>query len=150
MDKERLIRIKWDGPYDLEQAKCLSGKEDYGMYQIYGRHVIFGKDSLLYIGKAVDQSFSKRLKDHEYWLRDVSGLEIYVGRIYDEDYEDDNDWGSLVPQCESLLIYWHSPPYNSQHINTHTANNIKIHNHGELASLLHEISTAYEKKMPKQ
>ena len=47
MDKERLIRIKWDGPYDLEQAKCLSGKEDYGMYQIYGRHVIFGKDSLL-------------------------------------------------------------------------------------------------------
>ena len=149
MGKERLVRIKWDGAYAMDRTKELLSEEDYGIYQIYGRHVVFGKDSLLYVGKAVKQSFGERIKDHEYWLGDVSGLEIYVGRIYAKDYKDNADWEDLVCQCESLLIYWHSPPYNSQHINTSKAKDIRIHNHGEIVSLLYEVSTAYERKMPK-
>ncbi len=149
MKSERLIRISWDGPYNLEETKKLKSEKDYGIYQIYGRHVVFGRASLLYIGKAVKQSFGERLGEQS-WLYDLSGLEVYIGRIYEEDYKDDSDWEDIVSQCETLLIYWHSPPYNSQNINSHKGRNIRIHNHKEIASLLYEVSTDWEKKMPKE
>ena len=47
----RSVRIEWEGPLSLDEVKELAdGDEDCGLYQIYGRHIIFGDDSLLYIG----------------------------------------------------------------------------------------------------
>ena len=52
MKKLLIIEIGWSGPYDLAQISKLNTNSDYGLYQIYGTHNIFGANTLLYIGKA--------------------------------------------------------------------------------------------------
>ena len=43
----RTVRVEWEGPLSLDQVKELDDKdEDCGLYQIYGRHIIFGDGSL--------------------------------------------------------------------------------------------------------
>jgi hypothetical protein len=73
------LEISWDGPYtrhevvktatDWGVAPSYTG-EDYGLYQIYGRHVLGNCDALLYIGEATDQTFSVRFQQHDGWLKD--------------------------------------------------------------------------------
>ncbi len=47
----RTVRVEWEGPLSLDQVKALDDEDDdCGLYQIYGRHIIFGAGSLLYIG----------------------------------------------------------------------------------------------------
>ena len=47
----RTVRVKWKGPLSLDDVKELDDEDDdCGLYQIYGRHIIFGDDSLLYVG----------------------------------------------------------------------------------------------------
>ncbi|WP_078183723.1 hypothetical protein [Bacillus wiedmannii] len=49
--KTSLIQILWDGPYNITDLVKLKNEEtDYGIYQIYGNHPIYGNDVLLYIG----------------------------------------------------------------------------------------------------
>ena len=51
----RVVKIEWEGPFTIDQVLELNDKsKDFGLYQIYGRHVIFGVGSLLYIGKTED------------------------------------------------------------------------------------------------
>ena len=50
------IKIEWDGPFSLKevvekmddagQPPDYEGK-DYGLYQIYGKHILCGKNTLL-------------------------------------------------------------------------------------------------------
>ena len=54
----RTVRVEWEGPLSLDAVKALDD-DDCGLYQIYGRHIIFGDDSLLYIGMT-QQTFSHR------------------------------------------------------------------------------------------
>ena len=43
------IHIDWSGPYTYGQAVQLrNGQDDYGVYQIYGTHPIYGADVMLY------------------------------------------------------------------------------------------------------
>ena len=57
----RCVRIKWQGSFSIEDVLMLNDEnDDYGLYQIYGRHIIFGADSLLYIGMARYQTFGQR------------------------------------------------------------------------------------------
>jgi hypothetical protein len=62
------IEILWDGPFTLEQIKGFNKSDDYGLYQIYGTHSIYGIDTLLYIGKAQEQKFCVRIPQHQNWL----------------------------------------------------------------------------------
>jgi GMC oxidoreductase len=71
------IRIEWEGPYSVEEVinKMVDGGEnpdwdgnDYGLYQIYGRHILCGKNTLLYIGIAPEETFSQRFREHKIWL----------------------------------------------------------------------------------
>lgn len=57
------ISIMWEGPISVKKAKNLDKDSDIGLYQLYGRHPIFGRDSLLYIGHTFD-SFAQRSKAH--------------------------------------------------------------------------------------
>jgi len=74
---QETIRIKWEGPYSfkevIEDRMFNSEAMDFGVYQLYGCHPVYGSNVLLYIGKAQDQTFSKRISQH--------GLE------YNEDYK---------------------------------------------------------------
>ena len=85
----RTVRVQWEGPLSLDEVKELDDEdEDCGLYQIYGRHIIFGDNSLLYVGMT-QQTFSHRFAEHAGWLEEEEGLSFYVGRIVEEDYEHD-------------------------------------------------------------
>jgi hypothetical protein len=40
------------------------GEDDYGLYQIYAHHLVFGSGALVYIGKAQEQTFGVRIAQH--------------------------------------------------------------------------------------
>ncbi len=73
----RRVRVEWQGTFSIEEVLILNDEnDDYGLYQIYGCHVIFGSDSLLYIGMARDQTFGQRLGQHDAeWLCEEGGCQ---------------------------------------------------------------------------
>ena len=66
------ININWEGPLNMEDviARKNNGGNgadgwagcDSGVYQIYGPHILHRDGTLLYVGKAPNQTFSERLK----------------------------------------------------------------------------------------
>ena len=119
--------FKWEGNLATKDLPKLDGN---GLYQIYGYHIIFGPDSLLYIGKT-DTDFAKRLETHrnewmkkeaDWWIKrqgvkaEEVAFTIRIGRIAEADYKDEPSPTRLLRYVEALQIYWHSPPYNSRHI----------------------------------
>jgi hypothetical protein len=77
-----VVHLQWDGPFTWSEKNALNGPSDYGVYQVYGCHSVYGVDTLLYIGKASDQTFAKRLGQEDYWMyhQDFRRLSVYVGR----------------------------------------------------------------------
>ena len=144
----RSVRVEWEGPFSIEKVLELNHNEDdYGLYQIYGRHILFGADSLLYIGKAEGVTFKQRFNQHcfgknEKWLLEEEGVSIHVGRIVEEDYEYDPpdwpDWCKVLRDAEALTIYWHSPPYNASNIGEYNGQQLKVVNLGERGHLVAE------------
>lgn len=126
----------------------MKANEDSGIYQVHGAHVVFGLNSLLYIGRAVEQSFGKRFKDHEKWLADECGVMVRVGRISKGDYDSDEDWAELVKNVEALTIFWHSPPYNSQNINSYKGYALHVQNLGDSGSILPEYTSHWKMLRP--
>ena len=123
----RIVRIEWQGSYDFEDALALNDKEqDYGVYQVYGEHVVFGEEALLYIGIARDQTYGQRLRQHD-WLEENNI--ILVGRIAE------SDWHELLEDVEALEIYWHSPPYNSKNVINYQGQPLKLINEGKRGRL---------------
>lgn len=146
------IRIEWDGGYsleDLENGK-LDTNKDYGLYQVYGYHPVYGNNVLLYIGKADRQTFKTRLSQEIWWWNneDSKNLNIYVGRIFDEKQPSDEEWSQMIDYAERMLIFAHSPAMNSSNIFTISRDknilkefeNIRIFNYDNHKSLLPEIS----------
>ena len=142
----RTVRIEWEGPVSLDAVKNLDDEDDdCGLYQIYGRHIIFGADSLFYIGMTTstyNRRFFSGPDPHIDWLeedQEEEDLSVYVGRIVEEDYEHDpphwSDWENLLRDAEALTIYWHSPPYNSSNIGTYNGQRLEVINLGNYGSL---------------
>lgn len=115
-----IIEIEWLGPFDYNTAleTVNNIQTDYGLYQIYGTHSVFGSDSLLYIGKAQEQKIATRLWQHEKWLKKEHGeIKIYVGRVGGViQPTDSNQWGQEIDFAERLLIYNCAPPYNTTNL----------------------------------
>ena len=68
----RVFHFKWES-YKWEDVistslsspnHFLNNSDCYGLYYITGSHYIYGKDILLYLGKAQDQRFGYRLNQH--------------------------------------------------------------------------------------
>ena len=135
----RTVRVKWEGPLTVEDVLEMKLRHrDFGLYQIYGRHIIFGLNSLLYIG-STNKTFSQRLRDHINWLADEESVFIHVGRINKEDYEADRK--QAIKDTEALTIYWHSPPYNSSNIDAYNGQSLRFVNIGKPGSLAVEFSS---------
>ena len=103
----RIVRIEWEGPYTFADVLSLNDEErGYGVYQVYGEHVVFGKGALLYIGLARDQTFGRRLSQHD-WIEEYD--EIVVGRIAESDYKhgcpDWSDWHELLGMWKPLKSF---------------------------------------------
>ena len=133
--EEYEIRVKWEGPLKLRaviEKKNDAGKypdwdgNDYGLYQIYGRHVLYGTNTLLYVGLATEQTFSQRLFEHSReWLESDQydgDREIYLGRIYEPRRHSKKEnwlsWKQDVQLAEKILIYKYFPNYNSEGLTT--------------------------------
>jgi len=138
------IHLFWEGPFSLKQlSKVGSDSSDFGIYQIYGYHALYGKDVLLYIGKANWQTFSKRLKQ-EYWdySNDPENIKIYFGRIASKskDYE---SWETKIDLAEKLLIYAHNPAQNivnTNKINYEELRHVHVFNWESYRDLFPEVS----------
>ena len=126
------IEIEWKGPFSLDKvinemddsgrSPTWNGK-DYGLYQIYGRHILCGENTLLYVGKTTERTFSKRFKDHQQWLLEdqyEKDIHIYLGRIYNPKRHSEKDkwksWKEDVGDAEKILIYKYSPNYNGREL----------------------------------
>ena len=120
------LEIVWNGPFGRETVISLFKEEglppdydgeDYGLYQIYGMHILCGPDTLLYIGRSTGQTFSRRFRNHDHWLSLEEDVAIYLGRIYDPHRHTARDlWNSWVADvrlAECALIYKYSPNYNA-------------------------------------
>ncbi len=66
-----MIEIEWEGPFTFTDVseKHYSKEINYGLYCIYGNHATSGPETLLYIGKACDQTFAGRMKQHSKRLK---------------------------------------------------------------------------------
>jgi hypothetical protein len=120
------LTVTWSGPFELNQVlknfndagrPPLYDGADYGLYQIYGKHILTGPDTLLYIGRATHQTFSGRFSTHKSWLIGEEDIRIFIGRIHDQErHLPDNDWAVWIKDiqiAECLMIYKYSPNYNS-------------------------------------
>ena len=56
-----VIHILWKGPFSIDAALSRRFDNDYGLYQIYGTHPVFGEDALLRVGQANGRTFFGRL-----------------------------------------------------------------------------------------
>ena len=123
-------------------------REDYGIYQVYGDHPVYGENTLLYIGKAKDQKYSERLKQHndfaECHISKFRKLYLsYFCKTEDVNYD---KWGEYIDIVEKLLINAHFPAYNSQEIKgpireDEFKKEILILNWNERGKLLPEVSS---------
>lgn len=125
------FHITWSGPYTAKQVigdfhdagrpPAYNGA-DYGLYQIYGKHILGGADALLYVGKTVSRTFSTRFKRHVKWLKQEKRVRIFLGRLYDPDrHTPQRNWASWrndVRLAEEILIKKYSPHYNGAEISS--------------------------------
>jgi hypothetical protein len=124
-----VVHIQWAGPFSwegkqksdrpltYESVSKLGGPTDYGVYQVYGCHVTYGVDTLLYIGKACEQTFAVRLRQESDWRfhGDLQRLSVYVGRLSGWNGTPSNaEWEEHIDRAEKLLILAHKPAYNAQ------------------------------------
>lgn len=141
----KLIQIDWDGPYTLNELHRLTDEShDYGIYQIYGKHIVYGKDVLLYIGKADQQTIGKRVSQENWWnTNDSNHLKIYVGRMAGEGTPEEDTWSKEINLAEKLLINIHKPAYNSKNLTSIPDDELQdfhILNWGDHRDLLPEVS----------
>lgn len=158
--EEVIYEVYWQGPYseddiakDLEDLEDGDKSENYVLYQIYSSHPLYGKNSLLYIGKT-NRSAKVRLSEHEWLSSDKYGeAKIYIASLGEfKSWDQSNNitffekaGDDIVSKIESILIYSHQPAYNSMNKKTaKNATNIRVFNTGEHGALRPEISSLYE------
>lgn len=145
--EQYIIHIDWSGPYILDELSELDDETtDYGLYQIYGNHPIYGKEVLLYIGKADKQTFGKRISQERWgYVDNYERIQIYIGRLAGNSTPTSRIWSKEIDLAEKLLIYSHKPAYNSMSINRIAdieLNSLHILNWGMFNSLMPEVSGA--------
>jgi hypothetical protein len=160
------IKFEWEGSfslkdiglefetkkYSLKNAKLNNKNRDFGLYQIYGFHPIYGDNVLLYIGKATKQTFAKRISQ-EAWEhnQDFKNIRIYVGRLLINENISFGSFKALIDRAEKMLIYSHSSAMNSSNILNISKDkaklkefeNIRVFNYDSYRSLMSEVSGEY-------
>jgi hypothetical protein len=131
----------------MKEVKSLNQPYDHGIYQVYGPHPTYCRVELLYIGLASKQTFGVRIPAHEWieYTRDSSQASIYVGRLMGDETPESAVWERQIELAESILIYAHYPPWNSQKdsaISQPEFGELRVFNLGRHRDLLPEISGA--------
>ena len=147
----KIIHVQWDGPFTLSNVVKLSDKRtDYGIYQIYGSHPIYGNNTLLYIGKACQQTFAERISQENWkgWELGQGRIQVHIGRLSGSTTPKRAEWNQEIDLVELLLLTAHKPAHNASGIvSLSNAIDMKIReihvlNWGNCQDLLPEISGA--------
>lgn len=143
------LHVEWSGPYKYDEALALRDDfTDYGIYQVYGAHPVYGADVLIYLGKADQQTFGVRFSQEGWgnYNQDALRVLVYVGRLSGyEGTPTDKEWSRQIALIERLLIFAHWPASNSSGLNVQFGkdlHDIHILNWGQYRDLLPEVSGA--------
>lgn len=138
------IHIRWEGPYSVEEAKGFKSTSDYGLYQFYGEHILYGQDSLLYFGKAERRTFGERLSEHNWHLWTSSNVSIYVGRVCSKNALEIKEWWRQIDLAERIILQSHNPSFNCSNLNTigHKGTDTRVLNWGVRRQLLPEVTVS--------
>ena len=138
----RNIHVVWEGPISLRDALNLKSSSDYGLYQYYGCHPMYGYNTLLYVGKAQKQTFGARIVQHNWEVWSSGDIELYVGRIHSVEPLDENEWENQIDLAERIILQSHTPSFNSSNLNTigYKGEDIRVLNWGKRRLLLPEVS----------
>lgn len=125
---------------------AFTSSKDIGIYQVYGSHPVYGDNTLLYIGKTKEQTYSERIKGHyDFDASQVSKFsKLYLSHFCKADDLFEENWKEAIDIVEKTLIKAHSPALNSQDVMgflDKNTPNILIYNWGERGMLLPEVST---------
>jgi len=146
MNKFTKIEIWWHGPFSMEEINKYHAdtSRSYGLYQIYGTHNISGPNTLIYIGKADQQTFAKRVGQHGWTNWEASDVQIYIGQLGGNKNIDNETWGQLIDTSERLLVNYCAPPYNTQYLNSYgNITDTIVFNFDKKNRLPSEVSTFY-------
>jgi hypothetical protein len=138
------IHVVWGGPYSHAEALQLNSPSDFGLYQYYGDHHVYGDSALLYIGKAQDQTFARRVSQHNWELWASSNIFIYTGKVHSDELLVLHEWRRQIDLAERILIQSHSPSFNSSNLNliNHKGEDTRVLNWGTRMKLLPEVSVS--------
>jgi len=142
------MRVDWDGPFSLSEARELNNETDRGLYQIYVHHPVYGPGVLSYIGLTCDQTFSAEIVAKDWGgasENDPKNVQVYVGRLKYDVPPIQNEWKRDVRIAERLLIHAHGPGYNSTNIMLVSESdpdicNARVLNIGAVRALHREVS----------
>jgi hypothetical protein len=149
--KEKIIDVYWEGPFKWgELEKNIDGL-CHVLYTIYGRHPVYGHESLLYIGKTTN--VGGRMDTHAWWVEDeydeitvraasMGEIQTWDGWVENERYGKPDSY--MLAGVEALLINAHQPAYNQTSKDSmRSAEGLRVFNTGRIGSLLPEISYRY-------
>ncbi len=149
MKDETTLFSLWKGPIPLKDVWNEINDENYCLYQLYGRHVVYGPDALLYIGRC--GCAETRIGQHMSWLEwEQDRITVYLATLgVFQGWTDSSDEliGAKprepeIAAAEALLIHTHCPSYNSQHLSQPKDEpKVRIFNVGQYGSLAAETST---------
>lgn len=137
------IEINWEGPFSIKNIEKFDTDIDYGIYQLYGTHNIFGPNTLLYIGQANELDFSTELAQQKDWFEwEYSEIEIFIGRLGGVTKKKYDELEKEIFEALVLLIYYSSPPYNIHYLDDYgDIEDTLVLNFGKKNRLPLEIST---------
>lgn len=142
IDDLKTIEINWDGPFTYNQIyQEKNGTSDFGIYFAFGPHRIYGENTLLYIGKAAQQTFGLRINQHlnEDWF----GTEtFYLGKLGDGTQDTSSDWKQQIDFAETAFIQYFYPSWNSSKFRSIVDSSFDktlIFNRGKLYHILPQI-----------
>ena len=149
---EKIFEVFWDGPFSTEHIEKTPEIPNRILYAVYSTHPLYGKQSLVYIGRT-EQALPSRVRQHAHWmLLEADPIVIYTATVgpfttweaaektveYPPMQNDD------IAAVEALLILAHQPAYNtSSKISAESARHYRVFNSGRFGSLLPEVSGLY-------
>ena len=149
MSDFKIYHLYWE-EYPWSEAvktnfSAFDENKDYGLYQVYGDHHIYGDDTLLYIGKAVEQTFGNRMRGHPDFdaCQIAKYKRLHLGYFCDLDDVSQNNWKDVIDEVEPILIKSHMPALNGVDVKVFLDKpntNILVFNWNERGKLLPEVS----------
>lgn len=139
-ERTEIVALRWE-----QTDLSASAPATPALYQLYGYHILYGDSVLLYIGRTMD--YCRREGQHaRSWTKYEQNVSVYLAPLTTE-CTDQSHIDTLLADVERLLVFTHSPAYNSRLLSwvptLYAHKNLVVRNYGRKMSLLPEISLSH-------